>query len=163
MSQPDAPSTPHTQPNIPSTPHAQPNVPSTSHTQPNTSPPAASLNTECGSRDTHTSQDPADSLVETAATNKTEESSASVAPTDKEGASTVSSKSEPSLWIVMELTQGVEFAKQWLVNFDPQKFGIEFLSKYIDVARGPLKEQSWSYTKAVQLLVSLRKAAALKH
>lgn len=147
-----------------STHMTQPNAPSTPHTKPNTSPPTPSLNTGDGNHDTHTNQAPTDTLVETTvATTETEEPSTSVAYIDKEPSCSVSSKSEPSLWIVMELTQGVEFAKQWLVNFDPQKFGIEFLSKYIEVARGPLKEQSWNYTKAVQLLVSLRKAATLKH
>ncbi len=68
------------------------------------------------------------------------------------------SSKESTLWCVMELTQGIEFARDWRDNFNSQKYGIEFLSKYVDVARGPLKDQSWNYVQAVQLLVSLRKA-----
>ncbi len=69
-----------------------------------------------------------------------------------------SNSKEPTLWCVMELTQGIEFARDWKDNFNAQKYGIEFFSKYVDVARGPLKDQSWNYVQAVQLLVSLRKA-----
>lgn len=69
------------------------------------------------------------------------------------------SSEEPRLWCVMELTQGVDFTRQWKDNFNPQKYGVEFLSKYVDVARGPLKDQSWNYVKAVQFLVSLKKSS----
>lgn len=65
----------------------------------------------------------------------------------------------PSLFCVMEHSQGGGFAKQWVSDFDPQKNGKELLSKYIDVARGPLKAQGWNYDRAVQLLVKLRRAA----
>ena len=64
-----------------------------------------------------------------------------------------------SLFCVMEHSQGAEFVKQWVSDFDPQKNGRELLSKYIDVARGPLKAQGWNYDRAVQLLVQLRIAA----
>lgn len=70
------------------------------------------------------------------------------------------SSNETKLWCVMKLTQGEDFTRQWRDNFNSQKYGIEFLSKYVDVARGPLKDQSWNYIKAVQFLVSLKKSNA---
>lgn len=63
-----------------------------------------------------------------------------------------------SLFCVMENSQGIEFVKDWLLNFNPHKTGEDVLAKYIEVARGPLKPHGWKYDRAVQLLVSLKKA-----
>lgn len=64
----------------------------------------------------------------------------------------------PSLFCAMKHSQGDEFVKRWVSDFDPQKNARELFSKYIDVARGPLKAQGWNYDRAVQLLVKLRRA-----
>jgi len=81
---------------------------------------------------------------------KTQESAAKVE-------ASASIPTEYSLWCVMEPAQGEEFVSQWRTNFDPVKLGIGFLSKYIDAARGPLKEHDWNYATAVQFIVRLKK------
>ncbi len=67
------------------------------------------------------------------------------------------------LYHVMWHTCGEEGVSRWLSDFDPHKCGLEMLSKYIDAARGPLKGQGWEYSRAVKLMVQLKRAAAATH
>lgn len=48
---------------------------------------------------------------------------------------------------------------RWKEEFDPYKHGLEMLAKYIETARGPLKGMGWEYSRAVDIVVKLRKAA----
>ena len=65
---------------------------------------------------------------------------------------------ERQLYSVMERCQGAEAVENWKSRFDPLKRGQELLSKFVEVARGPLKTQGWNYGRAVQLLVAMKKA-----
>ena len=69
------------------------------------------------------------------------------------------STSRRQLFSVMEHCCGGGVVEDWNGKFDPLKRGQELLSKYIEVARGPLKAQEWKYERAVQLLVAMKKAA----
>lgn len=66
---------------------------------------------------------------------------------------------ETSLFSLIELFQGERFVDRWRSEFDACQLGQEFLSKYVDIARGPLKVQQWNYDRAVQLLVKLKKGS----
>ena len=68
--------------------------------------------------------------------------------------------SEASLYSLMECLQGAEFVQKWQREFSAVQLGQDFLSKYIDVARGPLRAGGWKYDRAVQLLVKLKKAVS---
>ena len=63
------------------------------------------------------------------------------------------------LFCVMEQGCGREVVTEWNSKFDPLRRGQELLSKFIEVARGPLKPQGWKYDRAVQLLVTMKKSA----
>lgn len=63
------------------------------------------------------------------------------------------------LYHLMQHTCGEGSMSRWLADFDPHKCGLEMLSKYIDAARGPLKGHGWEYSRAVKLMVELKKAA----
>lgn len=63
-----------------------------------------------------------------------------------------------TLYHVMLHTRGLPLIDAWKSDFDSLRHGVEMLSKYISVARGPLKNHGWSYSKAVELMVKLRKA-----
>ena len=65
---------------------------------------------------------------------------------------------ERQLYSVMEHCQGAEAVENWKRRFNPLKRGQELLSKFVEVARGPLKAQGWNYARAVQLLVAMKKA-----
>jgi hypothetical protein len=65
---------------------------------------------------------------------------------------------ERQLYSVMEHCQGAEAVSNWKGRFNPLKRGQELLSKFVEVARGPLKAQGWNYARAVQLLVTMKKA-----
>ncbi len=65
---------------------------------------------------------------------------------------------ERQLYSVMEHCQGAEAVSNWKSRFNPLKRGQELLSKFVEVARGPLKAQGWNYARAVQLLVTMKKA-----
>lgn len=67
---------------------------------------------------------------------------------------------ETSLYSLMERLQGVEFVRKWQCDFSAVQLGQDFLSRYIDVARGPLRAGGWKYDRAVQLLVKLKKSAS---
>ncbi len=62
------------------------------------------------------------------------------------------------LYHVMRCTRGEEYVLRWKCEFNAIQSGLEMLSKYINAARGPLKHQGWNYSKAVELVVKLRKA-----
>ena len=65
----------------------------------------------------------------------------------------------PEFSSLLRQLMGADFVhKQWC-EFSPVTTGQELLGKYIEIARGPLKHQNWSYTRAVQLAVQLRKAS----
>ncbi len=64
-----------------------------------------------------------------------------------------------SLYLLMKHLRGDEFVQRWHLEFDAVVLAQGFLSKYLETARGPLKGQGWSYDRAVQLLVKLKKAA----
>jgi len=68
-----------------------------------------------------------------------------------------------SFYCLMEHLQGEEFVHKWKSEFNAIQCGQEFLTKYIDTARGPLKLQGWSYDRAVKLLVKLKKADREAH
>ena len=53
--------------------------------------------------------------------------------------------------------KGADFVQKWRQDFSPVSVGQEMLAKYIEIAHGPLKHQNWSYTRAVQLAVKLKK------
>ena len=72
----------------------------------------------------------------------------------------IAAPAERQLYCVMEHCQGVEAVENWKSKFNPLKRGQELLSKFVEVARGPLKAQGWNYGRAVQLLVAMRKAHA---
>ncbi len=65
---------------------------------------------------------------------------------------------ESDLYNVMLHTHGQLVVDSWKRDFDPLKHGVEMLSKYISVARGPLKKHGWNYSKAVEIMVKLKKA-----
>ena len=64
------------------------------------------------------------------------------------------------LFCVMEHCVGSEAVENWRRKFNPLEKGQELLSEFVEVARGPLKAQGWNYARAVQLLVTMRKAGA---
>ena len=68
-----------------------------------------------------------------------------------------------SLYSLMEHLQGREFVHKWASEFSAVRYGQDFLGKYVDAARGPLMSQGWSYDRAVQLLVKLKKADRETH
>ena len=68
-----------------------------------------------------------------------------------------------SFYSLMEHLQGKEFVQKWVLEFSAIQYGQDFLTKYVDAARGPLASQGWSYDRAVQLLVKLKKAGRETH
>lgn len=68
-----------------------------------------------------------------------------------------------SFYSLMEHLQGKEFVQKWVLEFSTIQYGQDFLTKYVDAARGPLASQGWSYDRAVQLLVKLKKAGRETH
>ena len=64
------------------------------------------------------------------------------------------------LYHVMRHTKGEEAVIHWQLDYEPLKDGVEMLSKYIAAARGPLKAHDWDYSRAVEIMVKLKKAAA---
>lgn len=68
--------------------------------------------------------------------------------------------SEPNLLqvsIVLACLCGEKFTIDWEKSFDALQFGQTCLSKYIEVARGPLKEHGWKYDTAVRMTVEMKK------
>jgi len=66
------------------------------------------------------------------------------------------------LFEVMLHTRGPLRVASWRAEFDAVQLGTEMLSKYINVARGPLKKHGWNYSKAVDLVVKLKKCSRKK-
>ena len=82
---------------------------------------------------------------------------------DNEASGGRNSEIDPSLldfYHVMRHTHGKEHVTRWKSEFDPIKQGQEVLSKYIGAARGPLKNHGWNYSRAVELIVKLKRAEA---
>lgn len=65
------------------------------------------------------------------------------------------------LYQLIQRASGEGVMSRWVADFEPHKCGQEMLSKYIDAARGPLKGHGWEYSRAVKLMVKLKKADAL--
>ena len=42
-------------------------------------------------------------------------------------------------------------------NFDSQKLGMQFLQRFVDVVKGPLKSSGWDCSKAEDILKALQK------
>lgn len=61
------------------------------------------------------------------------------------------------LYPVLHHTRGAGAVSQWLERYDPLEYGLKVLSKYISVARGPLKGAGWDYSRAVKLMLDLKK------
>ena len=60
-------------------------------------------------------------------------------------------------YALMDNAFGKEHTQQWTTDFDAPVLCDRYLSRYISVARGPLKSVGWSYERAVKLLVELRR------
>ena len=54
--------------------------------------------------------------------------------------------------------KGTEYLQQYCMGFSPAALGLRWLEKYIMLAQGPLKNQSWSFARAVQLVSQLKRA-----
>ena len=59
--------------------------------------------------------------------------------------------------IVVTCLCGEQFTSDWEKSFNALQFGQACLSKYIEVARGPLKEHGWKYDAAVKMTVEMKK------
>lgn len=59
---------------------------------------------------------------------------------------------------LMDTACGEEHSKKWMASFDAPALCDRYLTRYIGVARGPLKSLGWSYERAVKLLVGLRRS-----
>ena len=59
--------------------------------------------------------------------------------------------------IVVTCLCGEQFTSDWEKSFNALQFGQVCLSKYIEVARGPLKEHGWKYDAAVKMTVEMKK------
>ena len=71
-----------------------------------------------------------------------------------------SSRPSLDLYHVMRQTCGEEMVTRWVCEYNPYAHGLEVLSKYIAAARGPLKGTGWEYSRAVELMVTFKRAAA---
>ena len=87
--------------------------------------------------------------------------SAAISSTKEQGLDSDAIKryQQSRLYSLVLNTKGVDFIKTWMFNFDPLKEGIETLAKYVEIARGPLKDHGWSYDRAVRLLVELKRTS----
>ncbi len=63
-----------------------------------------------------------------------------------------------SFYLLMKELRGQEYVDKWRSEFRGVDLAQGFLTKYLDTARGALKGKGWSYDRAVQLLVKLKKA-----
>ena len=72
----------------------------------------------------------------------------------------ISSKPEPEvlhLSAVVTCLCGEPYFVNWERSFNALQFGQDCLAKYIEVARGPLKEHGWKYDNAVKMVVEMKK------
>ena len=86
-------------------------------------------------------------------------------PPEGGGAVAMSHQTHPpvpryNLYHVMYHTCGEGAEPHWKAEFDPLQQGLEMLGKYIETARGPLKGLGWDYSRAVDLVVKLKRGAA---
>ena len=61
------------------------------------------------------------------------------------------------LYTVLCHSQGEGAVSEWLRRFDTLEYGLKVLSKYINVARGPLKGTGWDYSRAVKLMLDMKR------
>lgn len=61
-------------------------------------------------------------------------------------------------YALLDAACGQEHTQHWTASFDAPVLCDKYLSRYISVARGPLKSLGWSYERAVKLLVELRRS-----
>ena len=47
----------------------------------------------------------------------------------------------------------------WEKSFSALQLGQDYLAKYIEVARGPLKEHGWKYDNAVKMVVEMKRVS----
>ena len=80
----------------------------------------------------------------------TEDPSVSLRNTDSE--TRWSSESYSKLNVMMIALCGADFPGHWARSFDPLAMGVELLTKYIEIATGPLKLQSWNCDRSRELL-----------
>ena len=97
--------------------------------------------------------------------NKVEEAEAAAEIPSGASSTTPQEKDTPGgggsrLFSLLVQLMGAGCAQQQWRGFAPVSLGLELLGRYIEAARGPLRQQNWSYTRAVQLSVQLRKAAS---
>lgn len=52
---------------------------------------------------------------------------------------------------------GEMYVINWEKTFNALQYGQDYLAKYIEVARGPLKEHGWKYDNAVKMIVEMKK------
>ena len=86
-----------------------------------------------------------------------------VMPTDHHDNKESSEAATADLFNVMLHTKGPSRVASWRAEFNAVRMGTEMLSKYINVARGPLKQHGWSYSKAVDLIIKLKKCSGQKN
>ena len=70
------------------------------------------------------------------------------------------STSEPDvshLSAVVSCLCGEAYVVSWEKTFNAHQYGQDYLAKYIEVARGPLKEHGWKYDNAVKMIVEMKK------
>ena len=61
-------------------------------------------------------------------------------------------------YLLMDTACGEEHSRKWVATFNAPVLCERYLTRYISVARGPLKGLGWSYERAVKLLVELRRS-----
>ena len=57
---------------------------------------------------------------------------------------------------VLSQIKGEDFVRQYCTHFSPTLVGRTLLERYVMLAQGPLKEQNWSYERAVHLIAQLK-------
>lgn len=57
---------------------------------------------------------------------------------------------------LISLSKGTDYVLQYCVDFSPATIGQRLLEKYVTLAQGPLKDQNWNYSRAVQLVRKLK-------
>ena len=58
---------------------------------------------------------------------------------------------------LMHLLCSPEFSTQWCQQFNPVTVGIELLTKYVEVAHGAMRMQSWNCDRPEEILSEFRK------
>jgi len=58
---------------------------------------------------------------------------------------------------VVKCLCGEPYFVKWEQSFNAHQCGQGYLARYIEVARGPLKEHGWKYDNAVKMVVEMKK------